>query len=77
LQKHEAKKEYMYDIIEVELRGVQHALQYSHAVSIVPPPSEALELGDEPTQLRRLADATEDHLRCAQEDTEQAIEALK
>jgi hypothetical protein len=57
LQKHEAKQEEMYDRIEVELRGVQQALQSSHAVSTAPPPSEAPELGDEPTQLHRLADA--------------------
>jgi hypothetical protein len=31
LQKHEAKQEEMYDRIEVELRGVQQALQSSHA----------------------------------------------
>jgi hypothetical protein len=77
LQKHEAKQEEMYDRIEVELRGVQQALQSSRAVSTVPPPSEAPELGDEPAQLRRLADATEAHLRRAQEETEQATEALK
>jgi hypothetical protein len=77
LQKHEAKQEEMYDRIEVELRGVQQALQSSRAVSTAPPPSEAPELGDEPAQLRRLADATEAHLRRAQEETEQATEALK
>jgi hypothetical protein len=38
LQKHEAKEEEMYDRIEVELRGVKHALQSSFAVSTVPPP---------------------------------------
>jgi hypothetical protein len=41
------------------------------------PSSEALELGYEPTQLRRLADATEAYLRHAQEEIEQATEALK
>jgi ornithine cyclodeaminase/alanine dehydrogenase-like protein (mu-crystallin family) len=77
LQKHEAKQEEMYDRIEVELRGVQQALQSSRAVSTATPSSEAPELGDEPTQLHRLADATEAHLRHAQEETEQATEALK
>jgi hypothetical protein len=77
LQKHEAKQEEMYDIIEVELRGVQQALHSSHTVSTVTPPSEAPELGDEPTQLRRLADVTEARLHHAQEETEQATEALK
>jgi hypothetical protein len=70
LQKHEAKQEDMYDRIEVELRGVQHALQSSRAVSTAPPPSEAPKLGDEPTQLHILADATEACLRRAQEETE-------
>jgi phosphoribosylanthranilate isomerase len=68
LQKHEAKQEEMYDRVEVELRGVQQALQSSRAVSTVPLPSEEPELGDEPTQLRRLADATEAHLHRAQEE---------
>jgi hypothetical protein len=68
LQKHEAKKEEMYDIIEVELRGVHQALQSSHTVSTAPLPSEEPELGDEPTQLRRLVDATEALLRHAQEE---------
>jgi hypothetical protein len=52
----------MYDRIETELRGVQQALQSSHAVSTAPPPSDETELGDEPTQLHRIADATEAHL---------------
>jgi hypothetical protein len=34
-------------------------------------------LGDEPAQLYRLADATEAHLRHAQEETEQATKTLK
>jgi hypothetical protein len=39
----------MYDRIEVELKGVQHALQSIHAVSTAPPPSKTPELGDDPT----------------------------
>jgi hypothetical protein len=77
LQKHEAKKEEMYDRIEVELRGEQQAIKSSHAVSTTPPTSEAPELGDDHSQLRRLADATEACLRRAQEETEHTIEALK
>jgi parvulin-like peptidyl-prolyl isomerase len=77
LQKHEAKQEEMYNRIEVELRGVQQALQSSRAVSTAPLPSKAPELGDEPTQLRRLANAAEAHLRRTQEETEHATEALK
>jgi hypothetical protein len=77
LQKHESKQEEMYDRIEVELRGVQQALQSNHVVSIVPPPSEEPKLGGEPTQLRRLANVTEARLHCTQEETEQATKALK
>jgi hypothetical protein len=69
LQKHEAKKEDMYDIIEVELSGVQKALQSICAVSTASPPSEAPKLGDEPTQLCRLVDAIEAHLHRTQKDT--------
>jgi hypothetical protein len=53
----------MYDRIEAELKGVQQALYSSHAVSIVSSSLEVVELGDEPTQLRRITDATEAHLR--------------
>jgi len=67
----------MYDRIEVELWGVQQALQSSRAVSTAPLLSGEPELGDEPAQLWRLADATEAHLCCAQEETEQATQALK
>jgi hypothetical protein len=43
----------------------------------MPPPSKAPDLGAEPAQLHRLADAIEAHLRRAQEETKQAIWALK
>ena len=39
--------------------------------------SETIELGDEPTQLRRLVDATEARLHRVKEEKEKAIEALK
>jgi hypothetical protein len=68
LQNTEAKQESMYDRIEAELRGVQQALHSSRAVSTAPPPSEEPELGDEPTQLCRIADVTEAHLRRAKEE---------
>jgi hypothetical protein len=67
----------MYDRIEVKLRGVQQALQSSRVVSIVPLPSGELELGDELAQLRRVADVVEVRLRRAQEEAEQATQALK
>jgi hypothetical protein len=67
LQRNEAKKETMYERIEVEMRGVQQALYSSCTISTVPFPSEETELGDEPTQLRRIADATEARLRHVKE----------
>jgi hypothetical protein len=60
----------MYDRIEAELKGVQQALYSSHAVSTAPPSSEGIELGDEPAQLRRIADSTEAHLHHVQEEKE-------
>jgi hypothetical protein len=77
LQRNEAKQETMYEIIEAELRGVQHALHSSHTVPTAPPPSTKTKLGDEPTQIRKIVDATEAHLRHAQEEIEQATMALK
>jgi hypothetical protein len=77
LKKHEAKKEEMYDIIEVELKGVQQALQSSRALSTTAPPSKELELGDEPAQLHRLGDVTEAHLHQAQDKKDQATASLK
>jgi hypothetical protein len=77
LQCNEEKQETMYDRIEAELKGVQQALYSSRTVSTAPPSSEGIELGDEPAQLRRIADATEAHLRRVQEEKEQATEALK
>jgi hypothetical protein len=52
LHRNEAKKETMYDRIEIELRGVQRSLHSNHAVSTVPPTSQETELGDEPAQAR-------------------------
>jgi hypothetical protein len=43
----------------------------------VPSSTESVELGDEPTQLCRLLDATESLLCRVQEEKEQATEALK
>jgi chromosome segregation ATPase len=67
----------MFDRIEAELKGVQQALYSSRAVSTAPLSSGDIEVGDEPAQLRRLADSTEAHLRRVQEEKEQATEALK
>jgi hypothetical protein len=76
-EKQEAKQEEMYNRIEVKLRGVQQALQSSRAMSTAPLPSGELELGNEPAQLHRLANAVEVRLRRAQEETKQATQALK
>jgi hypothetical protein len=77
MQNIEAKHTTMYEKIEIELRGVQHTLQSNHAIFIVPLPSEEPELGDEPTQLCRIVDATKSHLRRAKEEKEHAMVALK
>jgi hypothetical protein len=66
----------MYDRIKFEFQGVHKALHSSHLASIAPLPSGEPELGDEPTQLNRLVDAFEAYLRCAQEETEKATQAL-
>jgi hypothetical protein len=62
----------MYDRIEADLKGVQQAPYSSHTVSIVASSSEVLELGDEATQLQRIVDATEAHLRQVHEEKEKA-----
>jgi hypothetical protein len=67
----------MYDRIEKELKDIQQAIQSSHAVSTAPPSTENVELGDDPTQLRKLADATETRLCRVQEEKEQATNALR
>jgi vacuolar-type H+-ATPase subunit I/STV1 len=77
LQRHEAKKEIVYDRIEKDLKDIQQAIHLSRAVPIVPSSVEIVELGDEPTQLRRLVDATKARLHQFQEEKEQATEALK
>jgi hypothetical protein len=77
MQNTEAKQATMYEKIETELRGVQHRPFTPAAQYPLPPPSEEPELGDEPAQLHRIVDATEAHLRRAQEEKEQATVALK
>jgi uncharacterized protein YbbK (DUF523 family) len=54
---------------KLSIRATQCLLRHCHQGGI--------EVGDEPAQLRRLADATEAHLRRVQEEKEQATEALK
>jgi hypothetical protein len=62
----------MYDRIEIEIQGVQQALPSSRAVPTAPLTAGTVEPGDEPTQLHRIVDMVEAHLRQAQEDTTQA-----
>jgi hypothetical protein len=59
LQQNEAKPETMYDEIKAEMKGVQQALYFSHAMSTASLSSEGAELGHEPTQLCRIAYDTE------------------
>ena len=63
IKNNEAKQQMMYDRIEVELQGVQWALQSNRAVSTTPMPKGTPETGDESVQLRRIADLVEVHLR--------------
>jgi hypothetical protein len=77
LQRNEAKQESMYDRIEEKVRGVQQVLYSSHVASTAPPPSEELELEDEPPKLRRLDDVTGACLHQAQPKKDQATKALK
>jgi septal ring factor EnvC (AmiA/AmiB activator) len=67
----------MYDRIEIELRGVQQALHYSRTVPTTPPPPKELDLGDEPAQLRKIADVTKACRCCMKEEKEQATMDLK
>jgi hypothetical protein len=60
LQRYGAKQEDLSGRIEKELKEIQQAICLVHVVPNVPPSSHITELGDEPTQLRRLADAIED-----------------
>ena len=67
----------MYDRIEVELQGVQRALQSNCTVSTTPMPEGTTEAGDESVQLCRIVDIVEVHLRKEEEVTTQATQALK
>jgi hypothetical protein len=63
-------KETLYGRLEKELKDIQQAIHSSCAVPTTPYSMENVELGDEPTQLRRLEDATEAQLLRAQEEKE-------
>jgi hypothetical protein len=77
LQRYGVKKEELYGRVEKEFKEIQQAIRSVRAVPTAPSSSETAELGDEPAQLRRLADVTEARLQKVQEEKEKAIEALK
>jgi hypothetical protein len=70
------KNETMFDKIKEKLKGVQHALYSNHIVSTTSLSEGDIKVGDEPIQLRRLANSTEAHFRQVQEEKEQATKAL-
>jgi hypothetical protein len=65
LEKQEVKKENMYNLIEIELQGVQQELQSSRPVSTMPLTVGIVELGDELAQLHQITDKVDAHLRRA------------
>jgi hypothetical protein len=67
IEKKEAKQETMNNIIEIEIQGVQHALQSSRAISSASLPEGTTEEGNEPVQLRKIDNMVEVCLRKAQE----------
>jgi hypothetical protein len=67
----------MFDRIGVDLKGVQQALYSSRVVSTTSLSSGGIEVGDEPTQLSRIAKLTEAHLHRVHEEKEQATKTLK
>jgi hypothetical protein len=71
-EKQEAKKEAMYNRIEIKLQGVNQALHSSHAVSIAPLSARTPEMGDEPAQLHQIIETVETLLQQAHEETGKA-----
>jgi hypothetical protein len=76
-EKKEAKKETMYNRIEIKLQGLQQALPSSCTVSSVPLSEGTKEEGNEPVQIHQIVDMVEVHLQKAQEETAQATQALR
>jgi len=77
LQGHEEKQETMSEIIEKEMKDIQQAIRSSRIVSTALSSLKIAELGDEPTQLQRLANEIETQLCWVQEEKEQATQAFK
>jgi hypothetical protein len=77
LQCYGAKQETLHERIEKEIKERQKAIHLRHKVPTVPSSLKIVELGDETTILRRLADAIETWLQQVQEEKEQATKSLK
>jgi hypothetical protein len=60
----------MYDRIDKDLKDIQQAIHSSCAVPTTLYLAESVGLGGEPTQLRRLVDATEAQIHRVQEEKE-------
>jgi hypothetical protein len=58
LQRYGAKKKELYEWVNKELKKIQQAIHSVSAVPTMPSSSKVAKLGDDPTQLRILADAT-------------------
>jgi hypothetical protein len=71
------KQDELYDMIEKELSEVHKTICSVCAVPISSSSLETIELGDDPSQLHRLAYETEVRLQRVQEEKEKAIESLK
>jgi hypothetical protein len=63
LHRYGEKKDELYGKIEREMKNVHQFIRLARAVPTAPSSSQTTELGDEPTQLRRLVDATEARLQ--------------
>jgi hypothetical protein len=62
LQIYGMDQEELYVRVEKKLKEIQRAIQLSHVLPTTPSSSEISNLGDEPAQLQKLADATEAQL---------------
>jgi hypothetical protein len=76
VENQETKQEEMYSSIEIELQGVQQALQLRCVVSIATLSVRTPEVGDELAQLHRITDLAEARFRKAQDEVEKSIQAL-
>jgi hypothetical protein len=75
-KKQEAKKETMYNRIEIKLQRVHQALQSSHIISSTSLPEGTKEEGNEPVQLCQIANMVEVCLQKVWEEIAHATQAL-